>query len=69
MHRFQATAQKITVTYLGKVELERIISAQADVQPGLEKIWEWIALIREKQGVVTQRTHRETNLPQIEKIL
>lgn len=57
------------MTYFGEVKLERIISAQAYVQPGLEKIWEWVALIREKQGVVTQRTHRETNLPEIEKIL
>jgi len=47
MHQFEVNGI-VTVTYLGKVKLERVISAQADVQPGLEKVWEWVPLIREK---------------------
>ena len=47
MHRFRVNGI-VTVTYLGKVKLERIISAQAYVQPSIEKIWEWVSLIREK---------------------
>lgn len=68
MHQLEVNGM-VTVTYLRKVKLERVVGAQAYVQPGLEKVWEWVPLIREKQSVVTQRTHRETNLPQIEKVL
>lgn len=35
-------------TYLGKMKLEGIIGAQAYVQAGLEKIGEWVPLVREK---------------------
>jgi len=38
--------------YLGKVELERVIRAQADVQSHFEKVGKGIALVGQEEGVV-----------------
>ena len=37
---------------LGEMELERIISAQADVQPRLEKFLQRVPLVCQEKGVV-----------------
>ena len=51
------------------MELQRIVRAQADVQPRLEKLFQWIPLVRQEQGVVAQRTHRDPDLLQIKQVL
>ena len=45
------------ITHLGEVELERIISTQADVKSHLEEVRQWIPLVGEEKGIVTQRAH------------
>lgn len=51
------------------MELKWIISAQTDVQPYLEELRQRIPLVREEQRVITQRTHSESDLLEIEQIL
>ncbi len=56
-------------TYLGEVELERVICTQAHVEADLEEVWERVALVREEERVVAERAHREANLLEVEEIL
>jgi len=51
------------------MELQRVISAQTDIQPRLEKLFQWIPLVRQEERVVAQRTHRDPDLLQIKQIL
>ena len=55
--------------FLGEVELQRVIRAETDVQPGLEKVGERVAFVSQEQGVVAQRAHCHTYLLQIEEVL
>ena len=47
---------------LGESKLQRIICGQTDVQTTSEVLQEWVALVRQEQRIVAQRTHRHTNL-------
>jgi hypothetical protein len=44
------------------VELQRIIGAQADLQPNVEKFWKWVPLVRQEQSIVAQGAHGDTDL-------
>lgn len=57
------------LTHLRKVELQRIISAQTDVQPYFEEIRQRVPLVRQEQRVVAQRTHGQPDLLQVIQIL
>jgi len=48
------------------MELQGIIGAQTHVQPDFEEIWEWVALICQEQRIITQGTHSQPNLFQVE---
>ena len=54
---------------LREMELQRVIGAQADIQPLLEKLFQRIPLVRQEEHVVAQRTHRDPDLLQIKQIL
>lgn len=43
--------------HLGKVELERVVGAEADVEAGAEEGRERVALVGEEEGVVRERRH------------
>jgi hypothetical protein len=51
------------------MELQRIISTQTNVEPGLEEIRKGVPLVSQEQCIVAQRTHRNTDLLKIEQIL
>lgn len=51
------------------MELEGIVSTQADVETTVEEGWEGVSLIVQEQGVVGQRRHGDTHLGQIEQVL
>lgn len=51
------------------MELQRIVRAQADIQPNLEEIRQRVPLVRQEQRIITERTHRKTDLLEIEEIL
>ena len=57
------------VPNLGKMELQWVIRAQADIQADLEEVGKGVPLVRQEQCVVAQRAHREADLLQIEQIL
>jgi hypothetical protein len=42
---------------------------QRDIQSDSEEILEWIPLISEKQGIVRQRRHGQSNLFQVKQVL
>ena len=44
------------------MELQRVIRAETNVQPNLEEIRQRIPLVSQKQRVITQRAHRQSNL-------
>lgn len=52
--------------HLREVELERIICAQADVQPHLKEVGKGVALVGQEEGVIAKGTHGEPDLLQIE---
>ena len=56
-------------TYLGEVELQRVVCAQTDVQPNLEEVWERVSLVSQEECVVTERAHGQADLLQVEKVL
>ncbi len=35
-------------TYFGEMELQRVVRAQAHIQPSFEKVREWVPFIRQK---------------------
>jgi len=51
------------------MELQRVISTQADIQPSLEELFQRIPLICQEERIIAQRTHRDPDLLQIEQIL
>jgi hypothetical protein len=51
------------------VELQRIVCAQADIEPRLEEIRERVPLVREEESVVAQRAHGDSDLLEIEQVL
>jgi len=51
------------------MELQGIIGAQADIQPRLEKLPQWVPLVRQEERVVAQRTHCDPDLLQIKQVL
>lgn len=51
------------------MELEGIVSTQADVETTMEEGWEGVALIVQEQGVVGQGRHGDTHLSQVEQVL
>ena len=59
-------ASKYNNPNLRKVELKRIVRAQANVEPCLEEIWQRIPLVREEQRVVAQRAHGDADLFEVE---
>ena len=51
------------------MELQRIIGTQRNVQTGLEEVRQGISLVGKEERVVTERTHRNADLLEIEQIL
>lgn len=51
-----------TSAHLSEVKLQRIVRAQAHIQSYLEEIREWVPLVRQKEGVIAQRAHRDPDL-------
>lgn len=47
---------------LGKVELQRVVRAQAHVEPCLEKVGQRVSFKREEERVVAQRAHGDADL-------
>ena len=39
---------------LRKMELQRIVRTQADVEAAVEKDWEWVSLIVQEQSIIGQ---------------
>ena len=56
-------------TYLGEVELQRVISRQRDEQATSEVLRQWIAMIVEKQRVVAERRHCNADPCQVVEVL
>ncbi|KAH9845790.1 hypothetical protein Tdes44962_MAKER01222, partial [Teratosphaeria destructans] len=54
---------------LGESELQWIVGGQAHVQAAAEVLQERISFVGQEQCIIGQRTHRDTNLLQIEDIL
>jgi hypothetical protein len=48
------------------VELQRVVRAQAHVEPCLEKVRQRISLEREEERVVAQRAHGDADLFEVE---
>lgn len=44
------------------MELQRVIRAQAHVEPCLEKVGQWVSLEREEERIVAQRAHGDADL-------
>ena len=55
--------------HLREVELQRVIAAQADIQPDLEEIRQRVSLVRQEQRVVAQRAHGDADLLEVEEVL
>jgi hypothetical protein len=51
------------------MELQRVIRAQANVQPRLEKVFQRIPLVRQEERVVAERAHCDPDLLQVEQVL
>lgn len=54
---------------LCKVELQRIVRTQTDVQPRFEEVRKRVSLVCQEKGIVTQRAHSDSDLLQVEQIL
>ena len=54
---------------LCKVELQRVVCAQAHVEPCFEKVRQRVSLEREEERVVAQRAHGDTDLFEVKKVL
>ena len=59
----------VTGTYLCKVELQRVICAQADVQANLEEVRKRVPLVCQEESVVAQRAHGQADLFEVEQVL
>ena len=51
------------------MELQRVVGAQANVQPCSEKLRQRVPLVRQEQRVVAQRAHGDADLLQVEQVL
>jgi hypothetical protein len=58
---------------LGKVELQWVVHAQADIkadiEPRLEKVRQGISLVRNEESVVAERAHGDADLFEVEQVL
>lgn len=64
-----STFRPASVTDLGEVELEGIVSGQRHHEASGQVLWQWVAMVTEEQAVVTQRGHGDANLSQVVEIL
>ncbi len=68
-HQFSVLYCRSKPTNLGKVELQRVVRAQADIEPRLEKVRQGISLVRKEESVVAQRAHGDADLFEVEQVL
>ena len=59
-------SEQVNNPNLCKVELKRVVRAQANVEPCLEEIRQGIPLKREEQRVIAQRAHGDADLFEVE---
>lgn len=59
----------IIFTYLGKVELQRVIGTQCDAESSGQELWQRVAVVVEEQRIVRQRGHGDVDLCQVVQVL
>jgi len=62
---FESSNVEASNPNLCKVELQRVVRAQADVEPCLEKVGQRVPLVREEERIVAQRAHGDANLLEV----
>lgn len=53
------------ITYLGEVKLERVVGGEGDGQAARQKLRKRVPVVVEKEGIVAQRRHGDSNLAQL----
>lgn len=51
------------------MELQGVVGTQRNIQPSLEEVRQRISFVGKEERVVTERTHRNANLLEIEEVL
>ena len=62
-------ARETESTHLCKMELQRVVRTQANVQANTEELWERITFIREEERIVAKWAHSDANLLEVKEVL
>ena len=68
-HQYLVLYCRSKLTNLGKLELQWVVRAQANIEPRLEEVRQRISFIRKEESIVAQRAHSNADLFEVEQVL